>query len=149
MTFHDHALAGKQYTRADHPTQEAASSHDGMLEIGVNRIQHVTRLADRREFNHRAILKAEPIAHGKPLHVDPSYGDVLAHDTRPNSIAFRCKLLDEFDILDRNRAVAPAMLFMGVPVADKAVERDFHAVHRLLRHATGRDACGDYHAGLI
>jgi len=137
VTFYDDALTRRKHAGFHHPAKKATSAHNHFLEIGMDYVQHITRLTQGGEFKNEAAFKTQPVSGCEALDVHPSHGNIFAHDARPNGIALGGKLLDQFEVLNRNGTIRSAVLLMGVPVADEAVERDFHAVHRLLRNATG------------
>ena len=145
-TLRDDSLAREKDAGCHHPAEKPASFHYGILEIGMDCVQYVTRLADGREFKNGAVLKSESIADCKPLNLDTSHRDILTHDARSDGIALGGKLLDQFEILNRDGTVRPAMFLMIVVISDETVRRDLRPVDRSFRHAARRNAYGDNYA---
>jgi hypothetical protein len=147
VTLYDDALTRRKHAGFHHPAEKAASTHHSTLEIGMDCVQHITRLTHGGEFKNEATLKTKPGSGWETLDVHSSHGNVLAHDARPDDIALSGKLLDQFKILNRNGTIRPAVFLMIVAVPDKAVRRDLHPVNWPFRYTARRHAHGDDHAG--
>jgi hypothetical protein len=141
-------LSRKHASDGHHAREVPAAADDGLLNRRMDGIQNIAGFASLSQLEHWPVLEVKQVAGRHVLHVQAAHGQVLAHGSGLYRVAFGTQLLEQFDILEANRAMRSAVLLVIVPVADQPVHPHLRTGDPLFRYAAGRDADGYHGCGL-
>ena len=141
MTQFD-GLPGPHVAAGDDLRVSPAAVPDDFLQLRVDRVQHVARLAFLGVFQLDAAGEHQPNARLQGVHVQSAHRQVLAGDTGPDVEPLRPQVVEDLDAEEADRLQRCVVLVVVVGISFQAIAGDVPDGDRQLGDSTGGDVDG-------